>query len=49
MLLEDAAALAELGYAGIPGAALRDGDLQALLRPRSVARDNDRDQHARPR
>jgi len=32
VLLENAAALAELGNAGVPGAALRDCDLQCLLR-----------------
>ena len=33
VLLEDAAALAELGDAGVPGAALRNRNLQRLLRP----------------
>ena len=31
MLLEDAAALAEFGDAGVPGAVLRDGDLERVL------------------
>src|SRR5437867_12571909 len=33
VLLEDAAALTELGDAGIPGATLRDRYLKSLLRP----------------
>ena len=32
MLLEDAAALTELGDARVPGAALRDRDLELILR-----------------
>jgi hypothetical protein len=38
MLLEDAAALAELGDAGVPGTTLRDGDPQRVFRPGALAR-----------
>src|SRR5216684_2763547 len=46
MLLEDATALAELGDAGVPGAALRDCDLQRLLRPGAAARARGHDRRA---
>src|SRR5262249_40881019 len=41
VLLENAGALAELGDAGVPGAALRDRDFQGLLRPGDAARARD--------
>src|SRR5262249_25971369 len=41
VLLENAAALAEFGDAGVPRAALRDRDFQVLLRPGDAVRAGD--------